>query len=95
MNGQLAAFMEIAVPMAICEIQGNGGPTDVDWSEARRFVSDLAEHGDVLLYGAGRKGQAADLASRLAHAVAVLSFCPGGVTTFGHHFETKTQAEQL
>jgi hypothetical protein len=47
----------------------------------------LAEKGDVLLFGSKQKGQAADLFNRLARAIAVLSFCPGGVHLFGRHWQ--------
>jgi hypothetical protein len=54
----------------------------------------LGERGDVLLFGAGKKGkkgEVAEIFNGLARALAVLSFFPGGVTLFGSHWETKIE----
>ena len=56
--------------------------------EASEFGKELAEHGDVLLYG-GKKGEAAKMFNKTARAVALLSFLPGGVTLFGTHWENR------
>jgi hypothetical protein len=68
------------------ELRRRGGPDDPDLDQARAFSTDLAARGDVLMFG-GKKGEAAHLFNRLAHALAVLAFAPGGVTIFGHHWE--------
>jgi len=82
----LTTMLGVAVPLIIADLAAGGGPTDADLEAARAFGPDLAARGDVLLYG-GKPGEAGELANRLAHAVAVLAFCPGGVTVFGEHWE--------
>ena len=88
----LAISLSAAVPLRIMELQRQGGPTEMDWRNAADFGQILAEKGDVLQFGYGkRKPQAgepsvADLFNRLAQALAVLAFIPGGVRVFGMHF---------
>lgn len=82
----LAVMLDCAVPLYIAELEARGGPDDADIEAARAFSSVLAARGDVLLYG-GKPGEAGGLADRAARGVAVLAFCPGGVTLFGRHWE--------
>lgn len=49
----------------------------------------IAEHGDHILYRSKKKGETASAFNALAEGIAALSFCPGGVTTFGLHFENQ------
>lgn len=86
MNDLLAIVMSAAVPLRIAELRAAGGPSEDDISRARSFAHTLAEEGDTLQFG-GRKGRAAELFNSLAHALAVLSFCPGGVTFCGQRYE--------
>jgi hypothetical protein len=72
-------------------LKERGGPSQEDWAKAREFSSVLGERGDVLLFGGGKKGESADLFNRTAAAIAVLSFCPGGVSLFGSHFEANKE----
>jgi hypothetical protein len=48
----------------------------------RGFAAELVSRGDVLMFG-GKKGEAAELFNRLANALAVLAFAPGGIKVFG------------
>jgi hypothetical protein len=82
----LPAFLEMAVPLEILRLRQEGGPTDADLERARTLVQPLLERGDVLLFGRGKPGEAGALAGRLANAIAVLSFAPGGVRVFGQHW---------
>ena len=82
----LSAALSVAVPLHIYELRLSGGPTDADIIACRAFADDLGSHGDVLLFGSKKKGETADLFNRLARAIAVLSFCPGGVHLFGEHW---------
>lgn len=79
-------LVEVSVRQRIREMEERGGPDEEDWKAAAEFGQVLAEKGDVLLFG-GKKGEAAGLFNGLAHAVTVLSFCPGGITIFGQHYE--------
>lgn len=84
MTHPLKHWLDIAVPLALFELKERGGPTDEDIEEARKFVDELAEHGDMLLFvpdGAGK------LASKLARAIAVLAYQPGGIRVFDRHWK--------
>lgn len=82
----LAIALSAAVPLAVAELVRKGGPSNDDWVMAREAGQQLAEHGDNLLYR-GKPGESARLFNTVAHALAVLAFCPGGVTFCGEHWE--------
>lgn len=85
----MRAFLSAAVPLRIMGMQENddGGPTREQIGACRPIVTDLGERGDLLLFGSHKKGESAELANGLAHAIAVLAFAPGGIDIFGMHFE--------
>ena len=89
----LGMFLAASVPLRMVELLRKGGPTDLDIELARGYGEDVAAHGDDLLYGGKKRGEAALLANGLAHAVAVLAFQPGGVRAFGYHFEAKGEVQ--
>jgi hypothetical protein len=89
MSEHLSIALGAAVPLHIEEIRKAGGPTVEDFKAASGFSGDLAHRGDVLLFGGGKKGEAAELFNKTARAIAVLAFLPGGVTLFGNHWEVK------
>ena len=82
----LCGTLEAGVPLAIVELHHRGGPTDQDRDRARDWGQMLAEKGDQLLFPG--KDTAA-LMTMLIHSIAVLAFCPGGVTLFGAHWEAQ------
>ena len=87
-NDALHISLCAAVPFRIMEMREKGGPNAADFEAARNASGALGERGDVLLYGGPkRKGEVAELFNQLAHSIAVLAFCPGGVTVFGEHWE--------
>lgn len=83
----LAIMLPFAVRLRIAEYHDRGGPTDADHTRVREFAPVLAERGDVLQFG-GKRGDAADLFNRLADALAVMAFLPGGCKVFGEHFDS-------
>jgi len=87
----LTISLSAAVPLRILEYQKAGGPTDDDRERARRFASVLGEKGDILQFRGKKKGETAEVFNRLADALAVLSFCPGGVKFRGEHWEGKLE----
>jgi hypothetical protein len=89
----LSDMMQVAVPLWIERMRAKGGPDAEDRKKAQETSGILGERGDILLCGGGKKGEASDQFNRTAHAVAVLAFCPGGVTIFGSHFEAKVDGE--
>lgn len=79
----LSAF----VPLRILELQQQGGITDEDLAHVRSYQKDIAAHGDEILFRSPQPGQTATRINQLVDAIAVLAFCPGGITLFGMHFD--------
>jgi hypothetical protein len=84
-NELLPIFISSFVPLQIAELRDSGGVTQEDISRAQSYLPDFGSRGDALLYRV--PGVTGDLAGKLVDAIAVLSFCPGGITIFGQHFE--------
>ncbi len=76
-----------AVPLWVHDLYRNGGPTPADWQTLGQLGYQLAERGDILLFGSSRPGETAELFNRLAEALALLAFLPGGVRFGSLHFE--------
>jgi len=89
MSDHLSIALSAAVPLHIAELKAKGGPDAADLKKAQELSQILGERGDILLFGGGKKGEAADQFNRVARALAVLAYCPGGVTLFGGHWEAK------
>ena len=87
----LPIALSAAVPLWIMEIEACGGPTVEDLISSRAFAETLGERGDILQFRGGKPGETAKLFSQAARAIAILSFCPGGVTLFGEHWEAKAK----
>lgn len=82
----LKIALETAVPVWMWGMIEKGGPDETDYERTKESVERLGAQGDILMFGGGKKGVVADLFNGLAHGIAVLSFCPGGVKTFGMRF---------
>ena len=87
----LKDLMSVAVFLHIEQIREHGGPSPDDMKKAQETSDLLGERGEILLCGGGKPGERADQFNRTAHAIAVLSFCPGGVTLFGSTFDAASQ----
>ena len=83
----LAIALEAAVPLHILQLQSKGGPSEADYAQMDEIGTLLGSKGDVLLFGSKQKGEAAHIFNRIAYAIAVLSFCPGGVRAFNAHYD--------
>ena len=87
MNDLLPIALSAAVPLWQAEL------AELPWAEVEACtvgVADLlAERGDVLLFGGGKKGEVNTIFNRLAKAIAAMSFLPGGIRIFGCHWEAK------
>ena len=92
----LLIALSAAVPLYIMELQAQGGPVQEQYpscSEVEQLLGAkgvarlLGAKGDVLLFGEGKKGEAAGVFNAMARGLAILAFCPGGVTFFGQHWE--------
>lgn len=96
----LYTAMACAIPLYILQFKEKGGPTEEDFQQTKKVSDMLGEHGDLLIYGGKprnfthdgitEKISTADIFNKTAKAIAVLSFCPGGVDIFGGHYEAKT-----
>lgn len=84
-NAPLVEHLALSVPMRIDEFAKRGGPTEDDFERISGYTLDLGERGDVLLYGE-KSGEPAELANKVADALAVMAFVPGGVEAFGMCF---------
>lgn len=81
-NHPLRAHLSLAVPLLIMDLQRQGGPTEHQIAEMRRRGIVSA---DYMLFGS-EPGEAAELVTQLAEAIAVLAFAPGGIEVFGFKF---------
>jgi len=83
----LPPLLALAVPLLIAEMARRGGPADEDYARVASYTNDLAYHGDDLLYASRKPGETSCRFQQVAEAIAVLSFCPGGIAVFGLHFD--------
>ncbi len=74
-----------AVPLNMMGLDGTTFEQRVEFATDAAQV--IASEGDNILYPGPRKGDTARAFNALARALAVLAFQPGGVKSFGHHFE--------
>jgi hypothetical protein len=81
----LPMFLQVTVPVRIAELAEAGGATEADVARVQGYVEDFNTDGDALLFR--REGKTGELAGKLADALAVLAFQPGGVRFAGLHFE--------
>ena len=72
-----------------------------DWEEMRAKLDELGEilgrpgYGEALVSGGAREGMTAEAFNAVAEAIAVLSFCPGGITIFGDTWDARVWARHL
>ena len=84
MNDLLSISLSAAVPLWIEKLR----PLDPGQRIARAsgLADIIAEHGDIILYRGGKKGDSAKAFNALAEGLAIGAFQPGGVTAFGQHW---------
>lgn len=83
----LATALSAAVPLHILGFCQHGGPTDEDLTRVKSYQKDLCEHGEDLFFRSKKPSGSAERFNQTAEAIAVLSFCPGGITIFGTHYD--------
>ena len=79
-----------AVGLRTLEILQRGGPSDLDWERVARTADIIGSQGDALLFRTPASKHSlgtAEVFNRLADAIAVMAFAPGGVRFLGEHFE--------
>jgi hypothetical protein len=86
MNDLLPIGLSAAVPLWIEELR----PLEPEQRLARAsgLADIIAEHGDIILYRGGKRGESARAFNALAEGLAIGAFQPGGVTAFGQHWCT-------
>ena len=87
MPSLLVTALSAAVPLRILELGQRGGPTDEDLARIKAYQKDLSEHGEDLFFRSKKPGGSAERFNQTADAIAVLSFCPGGIRIFGEHYD--------
>ena len=89
----LGSALAAAVPFWVLQIK------DMPFDERQRRSSELAnivaEKGDIILFRSSKHGETAKAFNALAEGVAHLSFSPGGVKTFGQHFDANQILKQF
>ena len=71
----------------LLELRAQGGPNAGDIARVQRYIPDFVERGNDLFFSGGKTGATAERFEQLVEAIAVLAFCPGGITIFDHHHE--------
>jgi hypothetical protein len=83
----LTAHLETTVPIQIADYLSKGGPSEVDYARIRTvYPTEIGSHGDAVQFRDAK--WTATIITMLVDGLAALSFCPGGVTAFGLHWET-------
>ncbi len=92
MSDMLRSVLGCAVPLWAMELK------KLPWSEIEKIAHEsaqiVAEKGDVLQFRSKKKGETANAFNALAKGLAALSFCPGGVTFLGDHYENKLDVDK-
>lgn len=80
----LRSSLAVAVPLEVERWAGR--PFAERQAAASRAAQEIAEHGDNLMFRS-RPGESARVFSALTTAVAIGALQPGGIRSFGLHFE--------
>jgi hypothetical protein len=88
---RLRAHLQAQVPSRIRYYLGKDGPSEEDLERVRSYATDLGTYGDLILFP---NGNDKPYLEKLVDALAVLAFCPGGVTVFGLHFDATKMPEE-
>lgn len=83
----LPPSLELAVALRIVDIKRMGYIPEQLYQQLPEIASLMAEHGDILLYGGGKKGQVVDIFNKITLAITILAFQPGGIEIFDYKFE--------
>lgn len=81
--------LELAVPMWVEKIKSYNLPLEAFEARRLKCSQHIAEHGDNIMFRSKKKGDTARAFNRLAEALAICSFAPGGVTFAGMKWEYK------
>jgi hypothetical protein len=84
MNDLLSISLSAAVPLWIEQLRPLAPEQRL--ARASGLADIIAEHGDIIQFRGGRKGDTAKAFNALAEGLAIGAFQPGGVTAFGQHW---------
>jgi hypothetical protein len=84
-NDLLSISLQAAVPLWAEKLQSDSW--EVLQNKIKEASTVISEHGDEILFKSKKKGETAKYFNIMAEAIAILSFCPGGITIFGSHYE--------
>jgi hypothetical protein len=82
----LSVCIEVAVMLRVREIKQSGYISDYLLESVKETADLIAYSGDTLLFDNKKAGS---IFNKLAIAIAVMSFQPGGVEIFGFNFESR------
>jgi hypothetical protein len=82
-------LLQVAVPLHMLSLYERGGITRSDLLRAQAEMEEVGQSTDSFLNGHARPGEAATIFNRIARAIAVLSYMPGGVPAFEQHYEAR------
>lgn len=95
----LRDWLALMVPLCIIELARKGGPTDEDLAQVKADAWDLAEGGDqIICFGElpeKQKAAARKLRLKMARAVAIGAFFPGGIKIFGLAFDARAMHGEM
>ena len=82
------AALAAGVPIAMQDLEQQGGPLERDYEAARAFGETIATEGADILFRSKKRGVTAKLMTQLIRTLAVLAYAPGGVSVAGLLFDT-------
>ena len=82
-------LLKVAVPLHILRLYERGGITREDLLRAQAEMEQVGESTDSFLNGHAKPGEPAAIFNRIARAIAVLSYMPGGVPAFDQYYEAR------
>lgn len=84
----LVAALSVAVPLLIAEYRAGpgGGPSGRDRARVSATAGLISGSSDGMLFRGDKPGHAMKVFNAVADALAVLAFCPGGVSFAGEHW---------
>lgn len=91
----LGFMLSMAVHWRMLEIVERGGITDEDIGRIQSYGEDLSGPGGTdLFFKSTKEGDTAKRFNQVADTLAVLAFLPGGIKSFGVHYDGEAMLAQ-
>jgi hypothetical protein len=81
----LSLLLEEKVPLYISQVRDSGGPSSDDYYFLATIIEEFSSQGEAFLYYDRKRSDV--MVEKMARAIAILSFTPGGISLFGKHWE--------